>query len=431
MPACVRPGCLLLGLALTVTVAPPGSFAQSRDSSAVVALVGGTLWPDPRSAPLRDAVVLVRGSTIAAVGTRQTVTLPPGTEVVDTAGMTITAGFWNSHVHFLQRKWANAGAMPAHDLDQQLQAMLTRWGFTTVFETWSGWENTRAIRDRIGSGEVPGPRILSTGGALFGPGLEAPEGAWAALGFIDLPSTQTARVTDVEGAEAAARRLLDAGTDGVKLYAATPGRRPAVISEEAMRAAVTEAHRRRKPAFAHPSSATGLLAAVRSGVDIITHTTPQSGPWDADTIAAMTAARVGLIPTLKLWQYETRHEPFAVNDRFVSTAVGQLRAWHQAGGTVLFGTDVGYMSEYDPSEEYRLMESAGLGFREILAALTSAPAERFAAGTRTGQVRPGFDADLVAVQGDPSTDPRALARVQITMRGGRVVYREAPRAARN
>jgi imidazolonepropionase-like amidohydrolase len=385
---------------------------------------GGTVWPDPRSAPLRDAVVLVRGNTIAAVGTRQTVTIPSEARIVDTAGMTVTAGFWNSHVHFLQRKWANAAAIPARDLDQQLQAMLTRWGFTTVFDTWSGWENTRAIRDRIASGEVPGPRILSTGGALFGPGLEAPDAAWAALGFIDLKSLGTARVTDVEGAEAAARRMLDAGTDGVKLYAATPGRQPAVLSEEAMRAAVSEAHRRRKVAFAHPSSATGLLAAVRSGVDIVTHTTPQSGPWDAGTVAAMTAARVTLIPTLKLWQYETRHEPFSVNDRFVSTAVGQLRAWHQAGGTVLFGTDVGYMSEYDPSEEYRLMESAGLGFREILAALTSAPADRFAAGTRTGQVRPGFEADLVAVQGDPSSDACALARVQLTLRGGRVVYRE-------
>ena len=115
---------------------------------------------------------------------------------------------------------------------------------------------------------------------------------------------------------------------------------------------------------------------MRAGVEVIVHTTPQSGPWDAATVAAMKQANVALVPTLKLWRYELRHERTSLADRFVDTAVGQLRAWIEAGGTVLFGTDVGYMSEYDTAEEFDLMARAGMTPRQILASLTTAPAER-------------------------------------------------------
>jgi hypothetical protein len=67
----------------------------------------------------------------------------------------------------------------------------------------------------------------------------------------------------------------------------------------------------------------------------------------------MKQAGGSVIPTLMLWTYEFRHERAALADRFVNTAVGQLQAWRAAAGNVLFGTDVGYMSDYDPTEEPR------------------------------------------------------------------------------
>src|SRR5207247_5469857 len=107
----------------------------------------------------------------------------------------ITAGFWNSHVHFFERKWADAASIPAFDLHSQLEAMLTRYGFTSVWDTWSMWENTRKIRERIESGEVAGPRIHSTGEAIFGSGAAAAAGstlaaAWSSLGFMPLAGFQ-------------------------------------------------------------------------------------------------------------------------------------------------------------------------------------------------------------------------------------------------
>jgi imidazolonepropionase-like amidohydrolase len=79
----------------------------------------------------------------------------------------------------------------------------------------------------------------------------------------------------------------------------------------------------------------------------------------------------------------------------VSIAIAQLRAWIAAGNTVLFGTDLGAV-DYDPSDEYALMAEAGMTFRQILASLTTAPAERFGEATRLGRIAPGFQADIVA-----------------------------------
>ena len=105
------------------------------------------------------------------------------------------------------------------------------------------------------------------------------------------------------------------------------------------------------------------------------------------------------------------------------TAIAQLRAWVGAAGTTLFGTDAGYMTEYDPTEEYVLMARAGMTVAQILASLTTAPAERFDATKRLGRIAPGLVADLTVLRRDPSTDIRAFAVVEYTIRDGRIIYR--------
>ncbi len=132
-----------------------------------LALVGETIYVSPTEEPVRNGVVLVEDGKVAAVGT--SVQIPPTAELLDCSGLTITAAFWNSHVHFFERKWAHAETIPASELSRQLQEMLTRYGFTSVFDLSSMWENTRRLRDRIESREVPGPRIRSTGEGLLPP----------------------------------------------------------------------------------------------------------------------------------------------------------------------------------------------------------------------------------------------------------------------
>ncbi|MGI8741971.1 MAG: amidohydrolase family protein [Bryobacteraceae bacterium] len=383
-----------------------------------LALVGGTIYVSPTEQPILDGVVLIQGGEIAAVGSRALVRVPQTVPSLDCSGRTITAGFWNSHVHFFERKWADLAAIPGLELGRQLQDMLTRYGFTSVFDLSSLWENTRRLRDRIESGEVPGPRIRSTGEGLLPPDPGLPPEA--VLHIMGLMKTPLPEVADAAQAAAASRKLLDQGVDGIKLFASSPSK--ASLPESAMQAAANEAHRLGKPVFVHPNSGADVLAAVRGGVDIIAHTTPQSGPWDETILAAMQDRRVALTPTLTLWKYFMRHDRISTQEKSVNTSIGQLRAWVASGGTVLFGTDLGAV-EYDPSEEYALMGDAGMSFRQILASLTTAPAERFGESTKLGRIAAGLQADLVVLKDDPSENIRALAAVQYTLRTGKIIYR--------
>jgi imidazolonepropionase-like amidohydrolase len=222
-------------------------------------------------------------------------------------------------------------------------------------------------------------------------------------------------------AEAASRKLLEQGVDGIKLFASTA---KALLPGEVIPTAVREAHRLDKPVFVHPNSGVDVLTAVRGGVDVIAHTTPRSGPWDETILRAMTEHRVALIPTLTIWRHYMRHDRISAQEQITNAEISQLRAWVASGGTVLFGNDLGAI-DYDPSEEYRLMAKAGMSFRNILASLTTAPAERFGESKRLGRVAAGLQADLVVLKGDPSLNISSLAAVQYTLRDGKIIFQSS------
>ena len=92
------------------------------------------------------------------------------------------------------------------------------------------------------------------------------------------------------------------------------------------------------------------------------------------------------------------------------------------GGQILFGTDVGFLHDYDPVYEYKFMRRAGLDFSHILASLTTAPAERFKEEKARGRVAPGTDADLVVLRADPATNIENFTQVRYTIRKGRIIY---------
>ena len=138
---------------------------------------------DPWSAAIDGGVVIVDGTQIAAVGTSQEIEVPAGARVVECPGATITAGFWNSHVHLTERKWNDAAEIPEAELNRQFEDF-TRYGFTTIFDLASALQNTQALRRRIESGEIAGPRILSAGEGLVPPGGNAPEIVTATMGWM-------------------------------------------------------------------------------------------------------------------------------------------------------------------------------------------------------------------------------------------------------
>ena len=135
-----------------------------------LAIVGGTIFPSPQAAPIEDGAVLVVDGRIAAVGPRSEVAIPADAEVVDATGASVLAGFWNLHVHFTEPVFAGVDTVPAEILAEALREMLLQHGFVHVLDTGSYLENTLALRERIESGEVPGPEIWTAGAPFTAPG---------------------------------------------------------------------------------------------------------------------------------------------------------------------------------------------------------------------------------------------------------------------
>jgi imidazolonepropionase-like amidohydrolase len=197
-----------------------------------------------------------------------------------------------------------------------------------------------------------------------------------------------------------------------------------------VRAIVSEAHRLGKPVFAHPTDNQGLAIALDGGVDILAHTTPDGGrAWGADTLRRMLAAHLSVIPTLKLWKEELLKAGVTdyMHHPLIHVAQQQVHDFSAVGGNLLFGTDVGYITDYTTRDEYSLLAGAGLDFRHILAMLTTAPARQFGLASRTGQIAPGMDADIVFLDGDPATDILSFDKVIYTLSQGKFIYqRQGP-----
>jgi imidazolonepropionase-like amidohydrolase len=205
----------------------------------------------------------------------------------------------------------------------------------------------------------------------------------------------------------------------VKLFVGSwvePGR-VLPMPQDVATAAAAEAHRQGKLVFVHPSNGAGLEVALRANVDVLAHALDDTRDTTPEQWARMRQQKIALVPTLKLF-----------DGRWAWDVLDEVRNHARAGGQVLFGTDVGYLRDFDPSAEYEMMAAAGLGWREILAALTTSPAQRFGEDDRRGRVALGQAADLVVLGADPVRGVRAFAQVRWTIRAGRVIY-QAPDAA--
>jgi predicted amidohydrolase YtcJ len=134
--------CVLLTLSSCVVLVAQAPGGPAKD----LALTNAKIYTAPDVAPIANGVVLVRGDLIVTAGPVGSVKLPPGTQVLDCAGLTITAGFQNSHVHFMEGKWNDPLKLPAAMLTNHLSQMLTAYGFTTVVDTGSDLAVTTAVR---------------------------------------------------------------------------------------------------------------------------------------------------------------------------------------------------------------------------------------------------------------------------------------------
>ena len=424
-----------LSLTLTLTLSPSPSRLLAAQPTPVTALRADRVIIGDGT-QIADAVVLVQGERITAVGPAAQVRIPAGARVIDLAGHTLLPGFIDAHTHLtsIDNDGGDMAALretPAHGaIYATVNARKTlEAGFTTVREAGSLGYVDVAVRDAITRGLIPGPRLHASGPALGTTGGHADVNGWSP--FLDLPGTGAI----VDGADAVRRQVrlnVKYGADQIKIVA-TGGILSVgdaigapQMTEEELTAAVSEAARLGRRVMAHAHAGEGLLAAVRAGVASIDH-----GSLVSDTaIAEMKARGTYLVPTLIILEEIVRDgaakgvPPYAVQK---ATAIAaerrvRLRAAYRAGVRFALGTDATSDIHGRNGEEFKYMV-------DILGAT---PMEAITIGTRNGAQLLGVDrdlgtvtagklADLVAVAGDPLTDITRLQRPAFVMKGGAVV----------
>ena len=286
-----------------------------------LAIVDAKVYPSPETQPVNHATILIRGGKITAVG--EHVVIPQGVTKLPCSGCIVTAGFWNTHVHFTEAKWIDAAHQPAEKLAQQLREMLTLSGFTTVVDTASIPDNTVALRRRIESGEVMGPRIYTAGAGIFPP---------HALPYYvkDMPPEVLAQLPQPDSpAEAVAdvQKNIAAGADIVKLFTGSivaPDHIVPMPLDIATAAAAT-GHEHGQLVFAHPSNLAGTRVAMESGVDVLAHSPEALEGIDEALLRQMVSRHMSMIPTLKLFSRDSN--------------IAQIRSvvfkFHQFGGQLM------------------------------------------------------------------------------------------------
>jgi imidazolonepropionase-like amidohydrolase len=378
-----------------------------------IALRDVRIYIRPDSDPIERGTVLARTGIIVAAG--KNIEIPQNTNIVECPNCTVTAGFWNSHIHLSESKWDYAAFKSAETLNAQLADMLTSRGFTTVVDLGSDPRTPISLRRRIESGDLKGPFIYNAGRDIY-----PPNGLPYYLG--NLPYYVRKLAPQPETPEAAAEveeRNIKIGSDVLKLFTGSIVSPHEVLPMplDIAKAAVDVAHQHGQLAFAHPTNLEGTTIALDSGVDVLAHAPSAPKGIDAAFLQSIVDRHRSMVPTLKMFATTASTAP-----EFLNPIYAVVRQFHALGGDFMFGTDVGYMTDYSTEDEFKALAESGLNYRDMLRMLTVAPAAKFGVTALKGTVTPGKLADLVVLDGDPATDIGAFSRVRYTIRSGRLIY---------
>lgn len=390
------------------------SHPPLRLGHGTLAIQHARIYVSPTDPPLDDGTVLIRDGLIEAVGAQ--VEIPPGATLLPCSHCVVTAGFWNAHVHFTEPKW-NLAEWKANDLlNAQLADMFLSHGFTTVIDVGSNPADTFAIRRRIEHVQLNGPYIYSSGPPLYPPNgipfyIRESAPAWIQL-LMPQPTTP-------EAARRIVRRNIASGADLTKLFTGSWVQRGHVqpMPFDIAKAAVDESHLNGKLVFAHPSNLAGVRVAIQSGVDVLAHAADDTEGVDQALLSQAVRQNMAMIPTLKMFATTVTTDP-----HYMDPICNEVRLFHSLGGQLIFGTDVGYMTDYSTDGEFVELGRSGLDWKDVLAMLTTNPAARMGASNAKGTVIPGKLADLTILFADPAQDLTNFARVQMVIRSGRVIY---------
>jgi imidazolonepropionase-like amidohydrolase len=420
--------------ALAIGSAPSLRAQPAAPASSHVLLLPDRVWDGAADRPHAGWGVLVEGGRVAAAGPAEQLRAPAGTDTVRLPGTTLIPGLIEGHSHvFLhpydETSWNDQVLKESLSLrvaraTEHLRRTLAA-GFTTERDLGSegAGDADLGLKQAVQQGIVPGPRLLIANRALVATGSYGPKGYASEW---DVP--QGAEEADgVDALTRAVRRQIGAGADWVKVYAdyrwgPNGEARPTFLQDE-LELIVRVARSSGRPVAAHASTAEGMRRAVLAGVETVEHGddgTPEVFRLMAErgTILCPTVAAGHAIAQYGGWRPGVDSEPPRIAAKRRS-----LRAALDAGVTICAGGDVGVFTHGDNVRELELLVDYGLTPVQALRAATVTNARMLHLEDRLGRIAAGLLADLVAVQGDPTTDIHALRRIALVMQGGRIVVR--------
>ena len=403
------------GVGLLVFAALP-LIASAQD----IDLVGATLVDGTGTAPRKGITVSVRGGKISAI-TERAPESAAGVRRIDLGGRYLLPGLIDAHSHI-------------ESPDAALRALQS--GVTT--SRVLGDTNLQAMgtRDLIRAGYVPGPELLVS------PGHIRPKPGIAF--YMVYPQFGDAIGGELRGPERiaeATRALIAKGADVIKVgaseragLATTDPRKPELTADE-IRAAVTEAAKQGLFVAAHAHAREGAANAVRAGVRSIEH-----GTWiDDETLAEMKRRGTYFVPTLAVMSPLGDPQGNSADDVALQlrtqSMMGPLRAAvrkaHALGITIAAATDGSYADKDDTGririahEIEILREHIGFTPLESITAATLNGARVIGIEGRTGSIRVGLEADLVAYDGDPLADSKSFFEPRLVVSDGKIAVEGA------
>ena len=378
-------------------------------------------------------VVLIKNNKIEQAGTMM-FKLPEGTEVVELKGMTLLPGLIEGHSHLFlhpynETSWddqvlnesrAERTARAVNHAKATLMA-----GFTTVRDlgTEGAMYDDVGLKKAIEKNVIPGPRMIIATRAIVAKGTYGPK---SPSPDVELPQG-AAEVAGIEDIANEVRTQMGKGADVIKIYAdyrwGPNGETLPTFSTEAIGWATAIAQSGGRKVVAHASTPEGMKRAIMGGVSTIEH----GDAGTEEVFKLMKDKKVALCPTLAagdaIQQYRGWKKGVDAEPQSIANKKKSFQLALKTGVIICMGGDVGVFAHGDNAREMELMVEYGMKPVDVLRSATSVNADVFGYGDKIGRLKKDLLADIIAVEGDPTNDIKAIRKIKLVIKHG-VVYKQ-------